>query len=313
MLHFDIVTAICTSNADCTQTEECLYTSSQRYECVCKEDYVRDSQNQCVKPSTCGGGICVDNAECLYDDAYQLYYCSCKTGYMGDGITECKPRPIGCNIENKCGLHAICEYNPSTTLHECQCERGYYGDGYVCYTEINCHVDPTLCDTQATCVTDASRRYICQCNTGFVGNGTICRKNPTHDGNFLLLNQGVATLKIPFEASKKNLGRPIQIRQFQTAVGLDIDCYEGRVFWSDISGRAIRSSGYNGSNKSDFITQGIGSPEGLAVDWVSRNIYWTDSTKDTVEVASIDTKRRRVLFDKDLVNPRGIAVHPQRG
>jgi nidogen (entactin) len=248
---------------------------------------------------------------------------------MGDGITECKPRPIGCNIENKCGLHATCEYDPSTSLYQCQCERGYYGDGFVCYTEINCHVDPTLCDPQASCITDANRRYICQCSTGYSGNGTYCRRNPTHEGNFLLLNQGMATLKIPFEPSTKNLGKPIQIKYFQTAVGLDIDCFEGRVYWSDISGMAIRSSTYNGSAKSDFITQGnfvtsmggsiescvagIGSPEGLAVDWVSRNIYWTDSTKDTVEVASVEGKRRRVLFDTNLVNPRGIAVHPQRG
>lgn len=57
----------------------------------------------------------------------------------------------------------------------------------------------------------------------------------------------------------------------------------------------------------------IGSPEGLAVDWVSRNIYWTDSTNDTIEVANLDSKLRRTLFNTDLVNPRGIAVHPQRG
>lgn len=49
----------------------------------------------------------------------------------------------------------------------------------------------------------------------------------------------------------------------------------------------------------------IRSPEGLAIDWVSRNIYWTDSTKDTIEVANLDSKRRRVLFGTDLVNPRG--------
>lgn len=247
---------MCTSNNDCTQTEECLYTSSERYECVCKEGYVRDSQNQCVQPGTCGGGNCVDNAECLFDETYQLYYCSCKSGFMGDGITECKPRPIGCNVQNNCGLHATCEYDASTTLYQCQCEKGFYGDGFVCYTEINCHVDPTICDPQATCVTDASRRYICQCGAGYTGNGTFCRRNPTHEGNFLLVNQGMATLKIPFEPSKKNLGKPIQIKLFQTAVGLEIDCYEGRVYWSDISGMAIRSSAYNSSGKADFITQG---------------------------------------------------------
>lgn len=62
-----------------------------------------------------------------------------------------------------------------------------------------------------------------------------------------------------------------------------------------------------------ILVSDIGSPEGLAIDWVSRNIYWTDSTKDTIEVANIETKLRRTLFDTQLVNPRGIAIHPQRG
>lgn len=55
------------------------------------------------------------------------------------------------------------------------------------------------------------------------------------------------------------------------------------------------------------------SPEGLSIDWVSRNIYWTDSRKDTIEVANLDTKVRKVLFDTKLVDPRGIAVHPYKG
>lgn len=245
---------------------------------------------------------------------------------MGDGITECKLKPVGCNVLNNCGLLATCTYDQFTTLYQCQCDEGFYGDGFVCYTEINCHIDPNLCDLQhATCVTDANRRYICQCNNGFVGNGSVCVQNQRHDGNFLLLNQGMATLRIPFDkpnqgsSSNNNnnqglQGKPIQIKYFQTAVGLDIDCVEGRLFWSDVSGMAIRSANYNGSGKSDFITAGIGSPEGLSVDWISRNIYWTDATKDTIEVASLGpNSRRRILFDTDLINPRGIVVHPQRG
>lgn len=62
-----------------------------------------------------------------------------------------------------------------------------------------------------------------------------------------------------------------------------------------------------------FISD-ILSPEGIAVDWISRRIYWTDSTKDTIEVASLDdAKLRAVLVRKDLVNPRGIAVDPHHG
>jgi Low-density lipoprotein receptor repeat class B. len=57
----------------------------------------------------------------------------------------------------------------------------------------------------------------------------------------------------------------------------------------------------------------IGSPEGISIDWVSRNIYWTDSRKDTLEVANLDSRRRKVIVSEGLVNPRGVAVHPAKG
>lgn len=56
----------------------------------------------------------------------------------------------------------------------------------------------------------------------------------------------------------------------------------------------------------------IVSPEGIAIDWISRRIYWTDSEKDTIEVASLDDPTlRTVVIKGNLVNPRGIAVDPR--
>lgn len=61
----------------------------------------------------------------------------------------------------------------------------------------------------------------------------------------------------------------------------------------------------------DISVADIVSPEGLAVDWISRRLYWTDSSKDIIEVASLDDPRQRaVLVSKGLVDPRGIAVDP---
>lgn len=45
---------------------------------------------------------------------------------------------------------------------------------------------------------------------------------------------------------------------------------------------------------------------------MSRNIYWTDSTKRTIEVANLETNLRKTLFSTHLNNPRGIAVHPMK-
>lgn len=47
------------------------------------------------------------------------------------------------------------------------------------------------------------------------------------------------------------------------------------------------------------------------MDWINRRLYWTDSAKDTIEVASLDDpKLRAVVVRKNLVNPRGLAVDP---
>ena len=96
--------------------------------------------------------------------------------------------------------------------------------------------------------------------------------------------------------------------------GIDIDCQEGRVYWSDVNSKAIRSSEYNGANSSRFSGPEIESPEGLAIDWVSRNIFWADSALNHVAVASLDKpERRKVLFTDDLVNLRGLALYPAQG
>ena len=58
---------------------------------------------------------------------------------------------------------------------------------------------------------------------------------------------------------------------------------------------------------------GISSPEGVSVDSVSRNVYWTDSSRDTIEVASLETGNRHTVISSGLVNVRGVAVHPGRG
>lgn len=52
------------------------------------------------------------------------------------------------------------------------------------------------------------------------------------------------------------------------------------------------------------------SPAGLALDWFTNKIYWTDAGTARIEVARIDGSMRALLVWEGLDKPRDIAVDP---
>ena len=52
---------------------------------------------------------------------------------------------------------------------------------------------------------------------------------------------------------------------------------------------------------------------GVAVDWISGNIYWTDTGVDYISVSRLDGTSRRVLVQDGLDEPRAIVVDPANG
>ncbi|XP_015172869.1 PREDICTED: nidogen-2 isoform X3 [Polistes dominula] len=302
----------CNDNSDCMKNERCTYNpTSSRYECTCNPGFSMVDGQCVVADCSTNPSQCHVNAQCVStgDGGFK---CSCIDGYHGDGVRQCIEDHIGCNVIFNCGKFAACGYNQTTTNYVCICQKGYYGDGFTCLPQSSCKRDPSLCSPNASCVPAGDNNFACVCNDGYTGDGTNCRTRPKHDANFLLVNQGMATLRIPFVPTPDNLGSPIHIAYTQMSIAVDIDCSSGKAYSSDITGNRILELSYNGSIADVFIDK-VSSPEGLSVDWVSRNIFWTDSGKATVEVASLETKKRKVLVSDGLVNPRGIAVHPYRG
>ncbi|KAL0160485.1 hypothetical protein M9458_044210, partial [Cirrhinus mrigala] len=65
--------------------------------------------------------------------------------------------------------------------------------------------------------------------------------------------------------------------------------------------------------REDIVTSGLGRVEGLAVDWIAGNIYWTDHGLNLIEVARLNGMYRAVVISDGLDQPRAIAVHPMKG
>lgn len=69
----------------------------------------------------------------------------------------------------------------------------------------------------------------------------------------------------------------------------------------------------NGTGMKSIIDPGVSVLEGIAVDWLGRNIYWADSLSNRIEMARLDSNIRRPVLWQDLQQPRSIAVDPVNG
>ena len=61
------------------------------------------------------------------------------------------------------------------------------------------------------------------------------------------------------------------------------------------------------------ISYDTGKPDHVAIDWIARNIYWTDGELNRIEVARMDGSSRKTIVSDDLGDPRGIVVDTADG
>lgn len=96
-------------------------------------------------------------------------------------------------------------------------------------------------------------------------------------------------------------------------VGLDFDAKEEYIYYSDVLQDVIYRVHRNGTSREIVLASQNEGVEGLAVDWVSKNLYYIDSRKGTLNVLSTRNVTHRRTLLKNLKRPRAIVVHPNKG
>ncbi|CAL1296721.1 unnamed protein product [Larinioides sclopetarius] len=125
---------------------------------------------------------------------------------------------------------------------------------------------------------------------------------------FFATLKGISALNLRTEQS-----RTIHYSVKNAAI-IAIDPLESRVYWNEFSNQiAIYSSNLDGSDVLSVVTNGLLTAEDMAVDYVAKNLYLTDSYLKQVLVCKMDGSMCLTLHKTGADKPRGIALDPSEG
>uniref|UniRef100_A0A8C7J291 LDL receptor related protein 8 n=1 Tax=Oncorhynchus kisutch TaxID=8019 RepID=A0A8C7J291_ONCKI len=248
----------------------------------------------------CGDGSCIHGTK----QCNKVHDCPDQSDEAGcvNGLNECSLNNGGCSH--------ICQDRPIG--YECQCPTGYkLLDKRTCGDIDECE-NPNACSQ--ICI-NYKGDFKCECYQGYEMDPVTKTCKAEGKSPYLLFTNRQEIRRV--DPVKRDYRQVLATQK--NAVALDVDVANNRLFWCDRFHRNIYSAlipeAGDPSQQVTLVDSGsLLSPEGLALDWVQHNLYWTDSGHKTVSVASAyDGLKRRVLVDTELSEPRAIALDPQHG
>lgn len=97
------------------------------------------------------------------------------------------------------------------------------------------------------------------------------------------------------------------------AVVLDYHYRENMLFFADVNLDVIRRVNLlNFTDSRVIVSTDVLTPNGIAVDWIADNIYWSDTDRKLIEVSRLDGSSRKRIVEDDLGDPRSLIVHPKK-
>ncbi|XP_064305963.1 low-density lipoprotein receptor-related protein 2-like isoform X1 [Phalacrocorax carbo] len=203
---------------------------------------------------------------------------------------------------------------PSPQGPRCWCYPGYRlaEDGLSCMDIDECTEQGEGACSQ-TCI-NAPGSYTCGCVPGYLlePDGRVCKL--TGPEPMLLVAVQSELLSYGLRSGREEV--LLATDKDRVVFSLDYDLVERKVFWMDLVTESIRWQDFDFGKKGTLV-KGVKS-DCIAVDWLGRNLYWTDGAAGQVLATQLGAPWRgipeyTVVMDGDLDRPHSLVLQPLAG
>ncbi|XP_063967314.1 sushi, von Willebrand factor type A, EGF and pentraxin domain-containing protein 1-like [Lytechinus pictus] len=169
---------------------------------------------------------------------------------------------------------------------------------------------------QHLCTSSPDSSFTCVCSHGYelTKNGTSCVRDGEKIGKpqLLFVTRNEIT-RFPSNFADISESQTVKnkylVANRTLLVAIEMDARAEMMFYSDYGKREIYRVRLYSGRSIKTIVGGVGSAEGLAVDWLNQNLYWTDAVRRHIAVSRYDGSRRKYLIVDDVIRPRSIVIH----
>uniref|UniRef100_A0A4W4GU57 Very low-density lipoprotein receptor n=1 Tax=Electrophorus electricus TaxID=8005 RepID=A0A4W4GU57_ELEEL len=307
----------CDGDADCkdgSDERNCPARSCHPDQFKCDDGSCIHGSRQCNGIRDCADGTdevnCKNLTQCNGHDKFKCRSGECiEMSKVCNKVRDCpdwSDEPIKeCNV-NECllnngGCSHICR--DMAIGYECDCTPGLQLIDRKTCGDINECLNPGICSQ--ICI-NLKGGYKCECHSSYQMDPTtgVCKAVGKEPCLIFTNRRDIRKLGLERREYTQIVEQLMVFWYLSTAV----EVVHSYCVW----GGAVPPYKFDVGNYTKVIDNVL-MPVGIAVDWIYKNIYWSDLGSKNIAVANFNGTKKKVLFDSDLKEPASIAVDPLSG